>query len=185
MVATTEDTADTTGAIFSVTLVSEMITGALDASQFEMTVVLRVTISLAVGALCNVPFLFRRFKCYFILLEVFDEEDVLIVWDRLQVHKEHGEMELGTKLLNIPNVGDRVAEFLNFCFIVGRIDGVVHVLQNYPVVAFFLRLISVKVGVSVSQGYDNCSVGVRSLWLDLDLVLGKGFCFIVPGCDLL
>jgi hypothetical protein len=63
MVATTEDTADITRAIFSVTLVSEMITGALDATLFEMTVVLRVTISVAVGALCNVPFLFRRFKC--------------------------------------------------------------------------------------------------------------------------
>jgi hypothetical protein len=48
MVATTKDTADITGAIFSVTLVSEMVTGALDASRFEMTVVLRVTISLAV-----------------------------------------------------------------------------------------------------------------------------------------
>jgi hypothetical protein len=59
------------------------------------------------------------------------------------------------------------------------------VLQHYPVVAFFLRLISVKVGVSVSQGFENCSVGVRSFWLDLDLVLGRGFCFIVPGCDLL
>jgi hypothetical protein len=85
-----------------------------------------------------------RFKCYFTLLEVFDEEDVLIVWGRLQVHKDHGERELGKKLLNIPNVGYRVAEFLNFRFNVGRIDGVVHVLQHYPVVAFFLRLISVK-----------------------------------------
>jgi hypothetical protein len=99
MVATTEDTADITGAILSVTLVSEMITVALDACRFEMTVVLRVPISRAVGALCNVPFLFRRFKCYFTLLEVFYEEDVLIVWGRLQVHKEHGERELGTKLL--------------------------------------------------------------------------------------
>jgi hypothetical protein len=63
-----------------------------------------VTISLAVGALCNVPFLFRRFKCYFTLLEVFDEEDVLIVWDRLQGHKELGERELGMKLLNIPKL---------------------------------------------------------------------------------
>jgi hypothetical protein len=75
------------------------------------------------------------------LLEVFDEEDVLIVWGRLQVHKEHGERDLGMKLLNIPNVGDRVAEFLNFRFNVGKIDGVVHVLQHYPVVALFLRLI--------------------------------------------
>jgi hypothetical protein len=78
------------------------------------------------------------------LLEVFYEEDVLIVWGRLQVHKEHGERELCTNLLNIPNVGDRVAEFLNFYFNVCRIDGVVHVLQHYPVVAFFVRLISVK-----------------------------------------
>jgi hypothetical protein len=58
----------------------------------------------------------------FTLLEVFDKEDVLIVWGRLQVHKEHGERELGTKLLNIPNIGDRVAEYLNFRFNVGRID---------------------------------------------------------------
>jgi hypothetical protein len=68
-----------------------------------------------------------------------------------------------------------VAEFLNFRFNVGRIDGVVHVLQHYPVVAFFLRIISVKVGVSVNQGFDNCSVGVRSFWLDLDLVLARAF----------
>jgi hypothetical protein len=54
-----------------------------------------------------------------------------------------------------------------------------------PIIKKILRLISVKFGVSVGQGFDNCSVGVRSFWLDLDLVLGKGFCFIVSGCDLL
>jgi hypothetical protein len=86
---------------------------------------------------------------------------------------------------NITNVGDLVAEFLNFRFNVGSINGVLHVFQHYPVVAFVLRLISVKFGVSLGQGFDNCSVGVRRFWLELDLVLGKGFCFIVPGCDLL
>jgi hypothetical protein len=124
MVATTEDTADITGAIFSVTLVSEVVTGAFDASRFEMTVVLCVTMSLAVGALSNVSFVLR-FKLYFTLLEVFDEVDVLVVWGWLQVHKKHGERELGAKLLNIPNAGDRVAEVLNFCFNVGWIYGVV------------------------------------------------------------
>jgi hypothetical protein len=38
VVRRTEDTADITGAIFSMTLVSEMITGALDASRFEMNI---------------------------------------------------------------------------------------------------------------------------------------------------
>jgi hypothetical protein len=56
-----------------------------------------------------------------------------------------------------------VAEFLNFCFNVCRIDGVVHVLQHYPVVAFFLRLISVKVCVSVSQGVSQMAVRLSAL----------------------
>jgi hypothetical protein len=69
----------------------------------------------------------RRFKCYFALLEIFDEKDFLVVWGRLQVHKKYGKRELDSELLNIPDVYDRVAEVLNFRFYVGRIYGVMHV----------------------------------------------------------
>jgi hypothetical protein len=110
MVAATEDTADITRAIFSVTLGSEMVTGAFDASRFEMTVVLCVSVSLAFNALSNVSFVLRRYKFYFTLLKVFDKEDVLVGRGRLQVHKKHGKGELGAILLNVPNVGDHVAE---------------------------------------------------------------------------
>jgi hypothetical protein len=43
-------------------------------------------------------FLFRRFKCYLAFLDVFYEEDVLIVWGRLQVHKEHGGSQMVLRL---------------------------------------------------------------------------------------
>jgi hypothetical protein len=89
-------------------------------------------------------------------LEVLNLEDVLVSGGRLQVNKEHGEGEFGTILLNAPDIGDLVAEILNFFFNVDGIDGVVHVFQHYLVVAFFLRLIGMKFCVFVGQGFDNC-----------------------------
>jgi hypothetical protein len=65
----------------------------------------------------------RRYKFYFTLLKVFDKEDVLVGRGKLQVLIKHGKRELGAILLNVPNVGDRVAEVLNFRFNVGGMDG--------------------------------------------------------------
>jgi hypothetical protein len=42
-----------------------------------------------------------------------------------------------------------------------------------------------KFCVFVGQGFDNCSVGGRRFRLDLDLVVGECFGFIVARCDLL
>jgi phosphate/sulfate permease len=72
MNTTAEDTSDITRAILSVTLLSEVVTGAFDTSLFDVTVVLCVAVALAVGALTYVPFVLRRFEFYFTLLEVFD-----------------------------------------------------------------------------------------------------------------
>jgi hypothetical protein len=110
--------------------VSEVVSSAFDTSRFEVTVVLCVAVALTVGALGNVSFVLRRFKFYSTLLEVLNLEDVLVGGGRLQVHKEHGEGEFGVILLNVPDIGDLVAEVLNFFFNVGGIDGVVHVFQH-------------------------------------------------------
>jgi hypothetical protein len=68
-----------------------VITYAFDAPWFEMAVVLCVSVSLAVCALSNIPFVLGRFKPDFALLEVFNKEDVLVVQARFQLHKKHGE----------------------------------------------------------------------------------------------
>jgi hypothetical protein len=182
MVATAEDTSDFTGAMLSGTLMSEVVTSAFDTERLKVTVVLRVAIALTVGALGNISFVVRRFECNFAVLEVLELEDVLVGGGRLQVHEEHGEGEFGARLLYIPDIGDLVAEVFDFCLNVGGIDGVVHMFQYYPVVAFVLG--RVEFSLFVSQGFDNDSVGIRGFWLNPDLVLGEGFGVIGEGCDL-
>jgi hypothetical protein len=143
-----------------------------------------VAVALTVGALANVSFVLRRLKFYSTLMEVLNLEDVLVGGGRLQVHKVHGEVEFDAILRNVPNIGVLMAEVLNLCFNVGGIDGVVHVFQHYPVVAFFLRLICMKFCIFVGQGFDNFSVRVRNFWLNFDLVLGEGFGFMGSGYGL-
>jgi hypothetical protein len=74
MVATTENTSDIIRAFCSVTVLCGVITCAFDASWFEMAVFFCVSVSLAVCALSNIPFVLGRFKFDFALLEVFDKE---------------------------------------------------------------------------------------------------------------
>jgi hypothetical protein len=91
MVATTENTSDIIRAFRSVTVLCGMITCAFDASWFEMAVVLCLSLSLAVRALSNIPFVLGRFKFDFALLEVSDKEYVLVVRGRFQLHKKWKE----------------------------------------------------------------------------------------------
>jgi hypothetical protein len=90
MVATTENTSDIIRAFRSVTVLCGAITCAFDESWFEMAVVLCVSVSLAVCALSNIPFVLGRFKFDFDLLEVFNKEYVLVVRSRFQHHKKLG-----------------------------------------------------------------------------------------------
>jgi hypothetical protein len=80
------------------------------------------------------------FKFDFALLEVFDKEYVLLVRGRFQLHKKHGKRELGAILFDIPDVSYHVSQIFYFCFDIGRIDGVVHVLKHYSVGAIFFGL---------------------------------------------
>jgi hypothetical protein len=93
MVATAENTSGIIRAFRSVTVLCEVITCACYASWFEMAVVLCVSVSLAVCALSNIPFVLRRFKFDFALLEVFDKEYLLVVQGKFQRHKN---MERGS-----------------------------------------------------------------------------------------
>jgi hypothetical protein len=77
-----------------VTVLCGVLTYAFDASCFEVAVVFGVSVSLAVCALNNIPFVLGRFKFDFALLEVFDKEYVFVVRGRFQLHKNHGKREL-------------------------------------------------------------------------------------------
>jgi hypothetical protein len=66
---------------------------AFDASWFEMALVLFVSVSLAVCAVSNIPFMLGRFKFDSELLETFEKEYVLVVRGRFQLHKN---MERGS-----------------------------------------------------------------------------------------
>jgi hypothetical protein len=68
-----------------------VITCAFDASWFQMAVMLCVPISLAVCALGNITFVFGMFKFDFALLEEFDQEYILVIRGRFQLHKKHGK----------------------------------------------------------------------------------------------
>jgi hypothetical protein len=104
IVATTENTSDIIPAFRSVTVLCGVITFAFDSSWFEMAVVLCVSISLAVCALSNIPFVLGRFKLDIALLEVFDKEYILVVLGRFQLQKKHRKRELGAILFDIPYV---------------------------------------------------------------------------------
>jgi hypothetical protein len=112
MAATTENTSDIIRAFRSVTVLCGVITRAFDASWFEMAVILCVSISSAVCALGNIPFVIGRYKFDFALLEVFDEVYIPVVWGRFQLHKKHGKWELGAILFDVPYFGYRVSQFL-------------------------------------------------------------------------
>jgi hypothetical protein len=90
MVAATEDTSDIFGPILSVTEVGGVVTGTFDASRFEMAIIFGVSVALAVGTLGYFPFVFRRFKFDFALLQIFNEKYVLVVLCRFEFHKKHG-----------------------------------------------------------------------------------------------
>jgi hypothetical protein len=133
-----------------------------------------VSISLTVGALSNIPFVLGRFKFDFSLLEVFDKEYVLVVRGTFQPHKKHGKRELGAILFDIQDVGYRASQVLYFCFDIGRINGVVHVLKQYSVGAIFFRFVCTELCTYsyLGQSFDNCSIRVRGCWLNFDLVVG-------------
>jgi hypothetical protein len=144
MIATTENTSDIIRAFRSMTVLCGVITCAFDASWFEMAVVLCVCVSLAVCALSNIPFVLGRLKFDFALLEEFDQEYILVVRGRFQLHKKHGKRELGAILFDILYFGYRVSQFLYFCFDICRIDGVVHFLKHYSVGTIFFRFVCVE-----------------------------------------
>jgi hypothetical protein len=89
MVATTENTSDIIRAFRSVKVLCGVSTCAFDASWFEMAVVFCVSVSLAICAFSNIPFVLGSIKFDFALLEVFDKEYVLVVRGRFQLHKKH------------------------------------------------------------------------------------------------
>jgi hypothetical protein len=126
-----------------------------------MAVVFCESVSLAVCALSNIPFVLGWFKFYFVLLEVFDKEYVLVVRGRFKLHKKHGERELGATLFHIPDVGYRVSQIFYYCFDIGRVDGVVHVLKHYSVGAIFFRFVCMELCKFLVQGFDNCPIRIR------------------------
>jgi hypothetical protein len=72
-----------------VTMVCQMVTCAFDASQFEVTIISGVSISLAICTLSNIPFVVGQFKFYFALLYIFYVEYNFIIWGWFQAYKEH------------------------------------------------------------------------------------------------
>jgi hypothetical protein len=56
-----------------------MGTGAFDASRFEMAIICSVSIGFSVGTLGYFPFVSRRLKFDFALLQIFNEKFVLVV----------------------------------------------------------------------------------------------------------
>jgi hypothetical protein len=89
MVAATEDTSDIFRSILSVMELGGVGTGAFDASRFEMAIIVGVSVALAVGTLGYFPFVSRRFKFDFALLQIFNEKYVLVVLYRFEFHKKH------------------------------------------------------------------------------------------------
>jgi hypothetical protein len=74
-----------------------------------MAVVFCVSVSLAVGALSNIPFMLGKFKFVFALLELFDKEYALVVRGRFQLHNKHGKRVFFAILFDIPDVCCRVS----------------------------------------------------------------------------
>jgi hypothetical protein len=70
-----------------VTELGEVGTGAFDASRFEMAIIFCVSVALAVVTLGYFPFVSRRFKFDFALLQVFNKKYVLVVVCRFEFHK--------------------------------------------------------------------------------------------------
>jgi hypothetical protein len=68
MVAATEDTFDIFRSVLSVAEMCGVITGAFDASGCKTTIILRVSVALAVCSLGYFTFVFRRFEFDLILL---------------------------------------------------------------------------------------------------------------------
>jgi hypothetical protein len=83
MISAAEDIADIARFFSSVAQVCQVISGAFDASWFEVAVVLGVPVSLAVCTLRNAPFVSGRFEFYFALLYVFDIEHIFVIRSRL------------------------------------------------------------------------------------------------------
>jgi hypothetical protein len=79
-----------------------------------MTVVLGVSVSLAIRTLCYGAFWFRRFESDSALLKVFHLEDVFVVGGRLKVDEKHGEGELSTVMRDVPDISDLMAELFDF-----------------------------------------------------------------------
>jgi hypothetical protein len=126
MVATTENTPDIIRAFRSVTVLCGVFICTFDASWFEMAVVFCVSVSLAVSALSNIPFVLGWFKFDFALLEVFDKEYVLVVRGRFQLHKKHGKRELGVTLFDLP-----WRHLLNYCCLARSACNNIHFLAGY------------------------------------------------------
>jgi hypothetical protein len=62
---------------------------------------------------------------------------------QVEVPQKHGKKELGTVLLDVPNVDYLVSQFLYFSFDIGRANGILHVLEHYPIGAVLFRLVNV------------------------------------------
>jgi hypothetical protein len=54
----------------------------------------------------------------------------------------------------------------------------VHIFQDHPIGSFLFELKSMKLGISILEGFSNKTVRFRSFWLDLDLVVRKGLEFV-------
>jgi hypothetical protein len=87
MISTAEITSDITRSFFSVALVCQVVTGAFDTFQFEMTI-FGVPISLTVCTLSNIPFVFGRFEFYFALLYIFYIKYIFVIRGRFQFYKD-------------------------------------------------------------------------------------------------
>jgi hypothetical protein len=131
VVTTTKDATDIAGVFLAGAFTCQIGTGAFNASWCVVPVIFYEPVSLTVGTLCNVFFcLFGRFKCDFALLKVFYLKYVLIVWGRFETHKKHRELELSFVLLDIVDIGDCMAEVLDFVFNFLWVDWKVHIFST-------------------------------------------------------
>jgi hypothetical protein len=73
-----------------------MVTCVFDASQFKVTIVFGVPISLEICTLSNIPFVFGQFGFYFALLYIFYVEYIFVIrgWFQSTKNSERGSLVL-------------------------------------------------------------------------------------------
>jgi Ca2+/Na+ antiporter len=107
-----------------------VVSCAFDASQIEVTIIFGVYIFSTVCTLSDIPSVFRQFEFYLVLLYIFCIVYIFVIQGRFHAYKEHLERYLSSTLFNIPDICDRMSQFLNFGFDFLSVDGVVHIFNT-------------------------------------------------------